>query len=313
MTDDARRPVLIGFDGYDDSLAAIDGAGALLAPRRAVVAYVWESLSEVLLHTDTGKLTGTMREATEEFDASEASHAGEVGERGASLARAAGLDAQAVAAHGKPKAWPTLLALADEHDVAAIVIGSQGLGAVKSVLLGSVSRGLLHHGSRPVLVIPRERPGKGAGPVLVAYDGSEHSRGGIEAAGELLAGREAVVHTIWTSYEEIVTGGELGAPAGVSAAGAQKMDVELEAQATKTAEEGAELARAAGLDARAQALRSRGSVGGTLRSSAEDLDAAALVVGSRGRSRLSTVLLGSVAAGLLHRPSVPVLVLPKAD
>jgi nucleotide-binding universal stress UspA family protein len=91
------------------------------------------------------------------------------------------------------------------------------------------------------------------------------------------------------------------------------MDVELEAQATKTAEEGAELARAAGLDARAQALRSRGSVGGTLRSSAEDLDAAALVVGSRGHSRLSAVLLGSVAAGLLHRPSVPVLVLPRPD
>ena len=154
MEHDPRRPVLVGFDGYDDSTAAIAGAGALLAPRKAIVAYVWESLSEVLLHTNSEQLTGTMREATEEFDASEAGHAAEVAERGAGLARAAGLDAQAVAAHGKPKAWPTLLELAAEHDAAAIVIGSQGLGAVKSVVLGSVSRGLLHHASRPVFVIP---------------------------------------------------------------------------------------------------------------------------------------------------------------
>jgi nucleotide-binding universal stress UspA family protein len=311
MSGDSRRPILIGFDGYDDATAAISGAGELLAPRKAIVAYVWESLAEVLLHSESDQLTGTMKEATEEFDASEARHAGEVCERGAELARAAGLDAHPVAAHGKPKAWPALLSLADEHDAAAIVIGSQGLGAVKSALLGSVSGGLLHHGSRPVLVVPKERRGAGAGPVVVGYDGSEHSRAGIEAAGELFAGREAVVHTVWTSYAEIVAGASLGMSAGTSAEGARKMDAELEERATKTAEEGAGLARAAGLEARAQALRSQGGVGRALQSSADELDAAVVVLGSRGRSRLSATLLGSVAAGFLNRPSLPVLVIPK--
>ena len=50
---------------------------------------------------------------------------------------------------GRPKAWPALLQLADEHDAAAIVVGSEGLGAVKSALFGSVSAGLLHHCKRP--------------------------------------------------------------------------------------------------------------------------------------------------------------------
>ena len=121
-----RSPVLIGFDGYDDAMTAIRGAGALLAPRPALVAYVWESLATLLLHTDTQLLTGTMGEAAAEFDAGEAAHAKEVSEQGAQLASEAGFDAQPVSMRGKPKAWPALLELADEHDVAAIVVGLRG-------------------------------------------------------------------------------------------------------------------------------------------------------------------------------------------
>src|SRR5215213_7944442 len=114
MAGASPQPVLIGFDGYDDAAAAISGAGALLPPRRAIVAYVWKSLASLLLDQQVDTLTGTMH-------------------------KAAGFDAQAIAAEGKPKAWPTLLRLAEEHDAAAIVIGSKGLGAVRSALLGSVS------------------------------------------------------------------------------------------------------------------------------------------------------------------------------
>ena len=37
--------VLIGYDGSDDAAAAIRRAGAVLGPRAAIVAHVWDSLA----------------------------------------------------------------------------------------------------------------------------------------------------------------------------------------------------------------------------------------------------------------------------
>jgi nucleotide-binding universal stress UspA family protein len=45
-----------------------------------------------------------------------------------------------------------ILELARSRDVDLIVVGSRGLGAVKSVVLGSVSNAVLHQADRPVLV-----------------------------------------------------------------------------------------------------------------------------------------------------------------
>lgn len=46
-----------------------------------------------------------------------------------------------------------VLALARSRDADLIVVGSRGLGTVSSVLLGSVSKAILHRADRPVLVM----------------------------------------------------------------------------------------------------------------------------------------------------------------
>jgi nucleotide-binding universal stress UspA family protein len=45
-----------------------------------------------------------------------------------------------------------ILALARSRDADLIVVGSRGLGAVKGLVLGSVSNAILHQADRPVLV-----------------------------------------------------------------------------------------------------------------------------------------------------------------
>jgi hypothetical protein len=69
---DSAGTALIAYDGSEHAATAIRLAGSLIAPRRAVVVRVWESLSVLLLHTDLEGLPGRMREAAEELDEGDA-------------------------------------------------------------------------------------------------------------------------------------------------------------------------------------------------------------------------------------------------
>jgi nucleotide-binding universal stress UspA family protein len=300
--------ILIGYDGSGDADAAIRCAGRLLGPRRAVVAHVWDSLAELLLRTDIEGVTGPMKESARLLDQEDAEEATKIAERGAQVAGPAGLEAVPVIARGKPKAWPTLLELAREHDAAAVVVGSRGLGRVRSALFGSVSSGLLDHADLPVLVVPPAEEEPASGPILIGYDGSEPADAAIAAAGRLFGDREALVRTVWRSSSEAAAGGAAGAPASAIAETIETVDTEMRQRALQTAERGTELAAARGLEARGEAVRATGSVWSTLLDAARDSHAAAIVVGSHGRSGFTSAFMGSVSRALVHQAGAPVLV-----
>src|SRR5215208_237322 len=297
---DSSGTILIGYDGSDEADVAIRTAGYLLAPRRAVVAHVWGSLPELLLHRDSDHLTAPMKEAAEELDSGGADEAERIAARGAELAHAAGFDAVPTAARGRPKAWPTLLELAERHGAAAVVVGSRGLGGVKSALLGSVSSGVLGRAHLPVLIVPPPEEAQAPGPVLIGYDESEQADAAIEAAGRLLRVRETVLQTVWTPYRAVAPAGIAGVPVTAGTKAAEEIDRGTRESAQRTAEQGARLAAATGLEVRAEAVRGDRQVWRTLLDTAHEHRAAAVVVGSRGLSALDSALMGSVSRALVH-------------
>ncbi len=150
-------------------------------------------------------------------------------------------------------------------------------------------------------------------PVLLGYDGSDSASRAIEAAASLLGGGPAVVLTVWeptaafTGYDPLAGVSEgMGRAAGLE----REMD-DIGAQvAQRTAEQGAEAAREHGFDATAQTAE--GKVWRAIVDVADEIDARAIAVGTRGHPGLQSLMIGSVANGVVHHSDRPVLVIPAA-
>jgi nucleotide-binding universal stress UspA family protein len=144
--------ILIAYDGSDDARAAVEHAAALWPGQQATVLSVWTPFTEVLAHYSPG-LAPEMVDY-EEIDAASTKVAGERAREGAELARAGGLDATPRERKQTTTTAEAILAEASDIGATVIVVGTRGLTGVKSLLLGSVSHGALHHAKVPVLVVP---------------------------------------------------------------------------------------------------------------------------------------------------------------
>lgn len=146
----ATATIKVGFNGGEESLAALDTALALArrhAARLEVVCVVEpaRSLELEMIATAGRVLAGEglddhredrLRSAAEE----------RLAERGE------GVEWSVETAHGEAA---ELLATAAESDADLLVLGSRGYGPLRRVLLGSTSAGLLESAPCPVLVVPR--------------------------------------------------------------------------------------------------------------------------------------------------------------
>jgi nucleotide-binding universal stress UspA family protein len=161
--------VLLCYDGSDAAGRAIERAGQILGGGEAIVLTVWESVgSAILRHAPSGAselardARGVAEDVIAELDSGTAERAAETAREGAELAAAAGFDARPEARRALAQAaeraavtvWRAVLDVADEAAVELIVLGSRGRSGIKSMVLGSVSYGVVHHSERPVLIVP---------------------------------------------------------------------------------------------------------------------------------------------------------------
>jgi len=145
-------PILLCYDRSIGSCRAVEAAGALFPGHAAIVLHVWSHAAV------RAGVYGTARESA-------APHANDVeqaamllAEEGGRLAVDSGLVATAaIASAGFEATWHAILGVAEQHGVELIVVGTRGLPTLRSLLLGSVSHGVVQHAPCPVLVVPPAR------------------------------------------------------------------------------------------------------------------------------------------------------------
>jgi nucleotide-binding universal stress UspA family protein len=152
-TSTADGPLLLCYDGSEDAKRAIKGASDLFAGRRALVVTVWQPTAGPGSFAWVGATAGEVDFF--ELDRAAAEAGGRVAEEGARVALGVGLKAEPVAVEATGPVSATLVEIADRHNAEVIVMGSRGLTGVRSLLLGSVSSGVVHHADRPTLIIRR--------------------------------------------------------------------------------------------------------------------------------------------------------------
>ncbi len=143
------RPALLCFDGSPEAVAAIHAAGTLLPGRESLVLAVAVPAADEYPLDPIGDLVGRLSSLYADWDEIAVEVAERHARHGCELAAGAGLPARPLTAVGKPA--PTILRVAEERDVAVIVLGGRAHGGL---LRGGLAARLVGQSARPVLVIP---------------------------------------------------------------------------------------------------------------------------------------------------------------
>jgi nucleotide-binding universal stress UspA family protein len=194
------------------------------------------------------------------------------------------------------RAGPALIEAAD-IDASLVVVGARGMSGFKGLLLGSVSRYVLHAATGPVAVI-RADAGRGGNPVVVGLDGSQPSRRALTWAVDYAICRKlrlVALHAWMPPYSPL----GLYAPFDLGRQHqAAKHFLDEELATVEEANLVEPIDRRVTEDRASSALLEASSL------------ASVVVVGSRGRGQLSNTLLGSVSDQVSHYATCPVVVVP---
>jgi nucleotide-binding universal stress UspA family protein len=281
--------ILVGLDGSPESLAAVRWAAEESVLRNAQVTLM-HVIAPIVVSWPIDYLEVSYAEWQED-------HAQHVIEQAQKSFYAAIGDTEPPPLRAQLRHDGIVTELTDASAKATmVVVGSRGLGPIGGALLGSVSRGLLHHAQCPVTIVKADAvkaPGPSS-PVLLGIDGSsaseaatafafdEASRRGIDLV-VLHAWSDVGVFPIlgmnWHKYEQ--QGHEVLAE---RLAGWQEKYPDVNVR------------RRIVCDRPARWLIE------------ESRQAQLVVVGSRGRGGIASMLLGSVSTAVAESASAPVIV-----
>lgn len=149
--------------------------------------------------------------------------------------------------------------------------------------------------------------GTPAGPVLIAYDGSDNADHAIDVAAALLGGGPAEIVHAWEPVSSAA------ARSAIYAIAYDDSGVMLQRErdaAEATAQTGVDRAKAAGFDATGAARSGTGPLWQTIVERAEELQPRLIVMGTRGLTGVRSALLGSVSHHVGSHADVPVLTVP---
>lgn len=160
--------VLICYDGSPSARHAVEVAAATVSDGDLTLLHAWDPPVAYLAdaYSDPGLWDGPSLEKLEQLAETRAH---EIATEGEQLAREHGAAVSVRVERVSATVWHTILDVADELDCRLIVVGTRGLTAVKSALLGSVSGAVVHHSTRPVMIVPAP----GADPENVSHRQSD--------------------------------------------------------------------------------------------------------------------------------------------
>lgn len=279
------RRIVVGVDGTPASRAAVEWAArdAGLRHRNITLAHVvltpemgeWVDVPLSERYTSARQERG--RELLEDASALIATTAG----------AAVSVDTRVIT----DAVVPALVHLSKDAEL--VVVGCRGLNALAGMVLGSVSRGLLHHAQCPVVVVHDEHQAPKDAPVVVGVDGSPASEAATALAFEEASWRGVDLVALHACSDDNTEIPDVGW-ADLETLGAEILSEQL-----------------AGWRDRYPEVHVRPIVARTspARWIVEQADAAQLVVvGSHGRGGFAGMLLGSVSNAVVQAARVPVIV-----
>ncbi|MEU3647287.1 universal stress protein [Lentzea sp. NPDC034063] len=282
-------PVVAGVDGSSSALAAVMWAADECARRNAPLRLVHAFSLPAQGHLAFDGTGGDVRCAAGERAAACLAEA-------ATAARAAGPDVEITT---EPLGGgATTLLIEESRHARLLVLGAQGLGNVRGLLVGSTAAALASHGRCPLVIVR----GLAAtdGPIVVGHDGSAASEAALGfafAAASLRAARLTVLlcrpgFTVESAYRT-----------ARFAAARDEADDDAREVLTRwqTRYPDVRVERALPRDRPVRALMRYGT------------EAQLLVVGSHGRGGFDGMLLGSTSQALVSHAPCPLVIVTSAD